>query len=363
MLQINPSVKLFIVIASLLLLTACNIQQLTNNDESATNNFELPPIDNFYYQELPVKSSINIYEAIARAVKTNSTFYYQQLNNVSKLNNFRVTDYDQLSIILYDKTSNQLLETHSLNCDAKSEQIKIMAAEKQRKMNQLLVADIKKLYWKVNAQQRIRGRITSLQKEIYEALDYSKVIYSSNNKPPLEALEYQRELWGLLHKLTHSQELFAQNKSKLAVMMGLNPDANYSLNGTRKYTSPIASKHLVNLKKLEAIALRMRPEVRSVYCSPDLSKENRTINLKTLLTQTPSTSSNNKRDLAKAKLIATAKQAIEEVNVAYIDFQHMKKEVHMVNQVTKLDLDIVKSFSKRSVKQLSEHFAVDTQEN
>ncbi len=362
MILFNRPRCLFLLVFSSVTLSGC----ITNSIETSENVFDndviIPSVEQVFVQEDPVKSAISLSESLARAVKTNMMFRSRQIENAASISGYQASNYTKLQDLLYkDSNHTRLIDPGRLKCDTDNERELVIAAEQQRKITQELVADVHTSYWQVVALQRVNSKVYLMEKELYDALDYAKVIYSDNVKPPLEALQYQRSLRASIYQLQQFKTEYILAKSRFATLMGLDPKKSYSLVRPRNYSDPLPLNRKNGIQSLESLALTLRPEIRQAYCSPALIKEKQTLNLRSLLTQSDRGTSNSKRQLALAKLASEAFNAIGGLNQAYLSYAEARTELNLAGQVVKQDRAVIKSAAGTSATQLSEHLAIINQ--
>lgn len=136
----------------------------------------------------------------------------------------------------------------------------LIVQERRRKVVHNIVQDVRAAYWQAASAERLLTRIDPLISRIDDALAAARHIESQALKPPLEALEYRRDLLKALNDIKSLRRELISGKTNLAALMGLPPGTAFTVatDGIR-FEEPKVS---VTLEQIERSALLHRPELR-----------------------------------------------------------------------------------------------------
>ncbi|MBF0294007.1 MAG: TolC family protein [Magnetococcales bacterium] len=139
----------------------------------------------------------------------------------------------------------------------------LIARELRRKAAHNLLQDVRGIYWRAWAAQRMEAAMTPLMSRVQKALDNAREAEQQRLQPPMQLLDYQK---GLLKNWQQIQELWkglSGAKVALAELMNVNPGEPFVLAGPQEeeVTLPDLGR-FPPLTRLERIALRQRPELR-----------------------------------------------------------------------------------------------------
>ncbi|MBP4001603.1 TolC family protein [Pseudomonas koreensis] len=250
----------------------------------------------------PISGPISLYEAMARALKYNLDYKVEQLNQVHKERELKLSSFDMLPQLVanagYYGRSNDagasslslLTRKQSLEPSTSTERNGItsdltlswdildfglsyirahqkadavlIAQEERRRVSNRVIEDVRTAYWRAVSAQRLLAQLGELQFSIQTTLANSEKLADRRNTVPLVALTYQRELLdieGNVKSLTRELQIA---KAQLAALMNLNPGAQYQLVVPQREETLPALR--MSLDAEVATALRNRPELRQL---------------------------------------------------------------------------------------------------
>jgi len=250
----------------------------------------------------PVSGSIDVYEAIARALKYNldqrvelmqeavnvrelnlagyqglpnlvANSNYTGRNNVLASSSFSVLSGQQ-SLEPSTSSDKNILEsdiTLSWNVldfglsyvRAKQTADKVLIQrEARRKALNRIVEDVRTAYWRAVASERLLSRLNALEGKTQKAIADSRALVAERQTSPVVALTYQRELLEIRREAKQIEGELRVARSQLAALMNLPPDAKFRLASDRSGAGrpPVD----VDSRRLIRIAIMNRPEVRDV---------------------------------------------------------------------------------------------------
>ena len=135
----------------------------------------------------------------------------------------------------------------------------LIAEQRRKKVVQQLVNDVRDAYWKAVSAERLLDQIESALTKVHTALDKAKAIEAARSQPPVEILNYQRELNSKLLQLQGLRRTLVASKLDLAKMMNLPPSAAFKVAIPRDL--PEMPALAANLPALEDRAIAQRPEL------------------------------------------------------------------------------------------------------
>jgi outer membrane protein TolC len=140
-----------------------------------------------------------------------------------------------------------------------ADQVLIMQ-ERRRKAVQTLVHDVRVAWWRAEAAQRLLPAADALLAEIDRASEKTRVIEARKLLPPLQTATLRRALLDLSQQISFRRYELAQARVELAALVNVPPGTDI------RVAAPLDEKRDVldltaDLDKLEALALRARPEI------------------------------------------------------------------------------------------------------
>lgn len=250
----------------------------------------------------PVTAPIDLYEALARALKYNLDYRVEQMQQALRTRELNLASYDMLPQLVatggYNARNNfagasslsLLTRQQSLEPSTSSERQNVtgdltlswdvldfglsyvrahqkadavlVAMEERRKVSNRIIEDVRTSYWRAVSAQRLLTKLTGLQQSIATTLDNSERLADRRKSAPLIALTYQRELLEIEGQVKQLGRELTIAKAQLAALMNLDPGTPYEL------VLPARDQALptVALSADEELttALRNRPELRQL---------------------------------------------------------------------------------------------------
>ncbi|MCW2475150.1 TolC family protein [Candidatus Symbiopectobacterium sp. NZEC151] len=250
----------------------------------------------------PVRGTITLEEAIARALKYNLQQRVALLEQAMEDNLLGVQNLDMLlpkltaragmqtrdsasasssKSISSGKTSlepstsqDQTTRTADLSLswnvldfgisyfNAKVQANKSLAAEERRRR---VVADITRqvrtAYWEAATAQRLQPEVTTALTQARQTLDYARQTEQQRLLAPVEALRFQKNMLEMVRQLEIVDSDLVVAKSRLAALMNLPPSSKFDL-VVPSESSLVAPKIAYSLDDLENFSMVKRPEVR-----------------------------------------------------------------------------------------------------
>lgn len=250
----------------------------------------------------PVTGPIDLYSAMARAIKYNLDYRVELMEQALRLQELDLSHYDMLPQLVgslnYSGRSNDsggisqslLTGEESLEPSTSSEREFLasdltlswdvldfglsyirarqyadevmLAEENKRKVIQRIVEDVRSAFWRAASAQRLLDKVEALELRTEQALIKADIQSDSGLTTPLAALSYERELLSIRRDLQVLTRELIVAKKQLAALMNLPPDSDFRLVLPPRILSwenePIPYDNMLQL------ALENRPELREV---------------------------------------------------------------------------------------------------
>ena len=269
----------------------------------------------------PIKGSIGLYEAMARALKYNLDYRVEMMNTTLAARAADVKSAAMLPSIVagsnysgrdpaaggYSRSLTTGLKSADASTSSQSQTVSagitaswnildfglsyvqakqatdqaLIAQEQKRKVVNRIVEDVRTAYWRAASAQTLLGGLQSLEGRVNTALSNSRSLAREGSLSPMTALTYQRELVDI-RKQIHQLELELRNsKVQLAALMNVAPGANYTL-----VIPSHSSTHLALTKSgedLVQMAMENRPELHEKLLNERISAKDAQIAMLQLL--------------------------------------------------------------------------------
>lgn len=265
----------------------------------------------------PVSGPIDLYEAMARALKYNLDYKVSLLQQTVKARELNLSTYDMLPQLVasgsYYGRSNQsgasslslLSGTQSLEpststqknvfsgdltlswdvldfglsyvrAQQKADEV-LVAAEERRKVSNRIIEDVRTAYYRAVSAQRLLDKLNQLQSSIATTLDNSEKLAQRRTAPPMIALTYQRELIEIQAQVQGLSRELMIAKQQLAALMNLDPGTAYELAMPAREDALPA----VNLSADQEVqtALTNRPELNQLSYQQRANKRELTVQI------------------------------------------------------------------------------------
>lgn len=298
--MVSLQLKILVAPIALLALAGCAVQpeKLTSLELSAiaTDRLERVTAD----QE-PVGKSIDLYEAMARALKYNLDHRVEVFETVVRTAELNAAHYDMLPNLAvnagygarnnYDAASSLNLVTGNQNFGASTSRERqslvadaalswnvldfglsyvraqqsadkvLIAAETRRKVANRIIEDVRTAYWRAVTADRLIAKLNVLEARTRTALASTEKISTEGQASPITALTYQRELMEVRRTIHELQRDLTIAKQQLAALMNLPPDQRFRLAPPRLGGSMRAPG---DVRSMMWTALQNRPEMREL---------------------------------------------------------------------------------------------------
>jgi outer membrane protein TolC len=134
----------------------------------------------------------------------------------------------------------------------------LMAQERQRKVIQNVLQDVRNSYWRARGAQRLLDQVDDLLKRSLKGLNRAREAERRGLLPQAQVLAYQRALLDAVNLLTIRRQDLELSRAELMALMSLPPGTVFSLAESPEPQLPAAP---TDIEALETMALERRPEV------------------------------------------------------------------------------------------------------
>lgn len=134
----------------------------------------------------------------------------------------------------------------------------LILQQRQRKVAQQLMQQVREVWWQAVAAQRLQLRIDALLKQTDAALADARQVEQQKLRSPLEALNYRRQLLDVVRQMTIVRNNLGQAKPRLAALMNLPAGQDFEV--ALPAAMPVPALDL-DLEHMEEMALLNRPEL------------------------------------------------------------------------------------------------------
>jgi len=158
----------------------------------------------------------------------------------------------------------------------------LIAQEQQRSTINRVIEDVRTAYWRAVAAERLLGQISQLENRAQAALNVAKRQVSQGEGDRLEALRFQREMLDTLRTAQELRRDLFVAKNQLAALMNLPQDQDFSVVVPHRANirTPITA---LSSDEMTRMALRNRPEMREVAYRLRINEEEENASVLSLL--------------------------------------------------------------------------------
>jgi outer membrane protein TolC len=250
------------------LLSGCTVtpKPLTPSDLQSAAERNLQTVD---ADQEPVAAPIDLYEAMARALKYNLDYKVELMDEALKSRELDLSRYDMLPQLVASGgyagrnnfsgasslsliTRRQSLEPSTsseknlftadltlswdvldfglsyVRAKQKADEV-LISQERRRKVANRIIEDVRTSYWRAVSAQRLLDKLQQLEDSVTVTLESSERLAERRLSAPLTALTYQRELVEIQGNIRRLQRELVIAKAQLAALMNLKPGTEFSL--------------------------------------------------------------------------------------------------------------------------------------
>ena len=281
------------------LLGGCTITPKPYSDSELAYRAEANLVNVTADQE-PVTKPVDLYEAMARALKYNLEYRVEAAQTVLRMAELNLAHYALLpdivanaGIAARDNTlasSSLNLATNTQNFGASTSQDRylrsgdlsfswnildfglsyvrarqsadrvLISEEMQRKVTHRLLEDVRNAYWRAVSHDRLVTRLKRLEDRTSKALANARALSDGGQTFPITALTHERELVAIKRDIRHLQRDIVVAKSELAALMNIKPGTPFKLAVKSRPRAPASLP--LGLDEMMESAIRDRAELR-----------------------------------------------------------------------------------------------------
>lgn len=237
----------------------------------------------------PITGSIDLYDAMARALKYNLDTKVEIMQAALKTREADLVSYSALPKVVAGagyagrdqadpstpSTRDDSIRTADLTfswnildfglsyvrAKQAADQALIQEEMKRRIVNKV-IEDVRTAYWRAVSYQRLVGRMRALEGRVARALRDTRGLSSSGESSPLVALTYERELIEVKREVEMLEGELKVAKSQLAALMNVTPGTEFTLTVPKRASTRLTVPD--NMPEMFRIAVENRPEMREV---------------------------------------------------------------------------------------------------
>jgi outer membrane protein TolC len=294
-----------------LLLTGCSTQTTETIDfeaEAMDLNFTIEAI---IAQQEPVTGPISLYEAMARALKYNldekielldeefrrkqteaiklgmypsliTTLGYSQRNNdAGSSSRSLLTGDESLEVSSSSERNNingrleaswNLLDFGVAYYQSQQNQDEqSIAAERRRKVINRILEDVRTAYWRAVSAERTHSKLVKLEALTRETLRQAEQLEERRLAPPLQVLNYQRDLLRVQSNVQRMQRELLLSKKQLAALINLKPNTLFHLELPDR--TNVVPELPGSAYQMIILALQFRSELRESYYRKQINRK------------------------------------------------------------------------------------------
>lgn len=250
----------------------------------------------------PVSGAIDLYEAMARALKYNLDHHVEIMDAALRTRELDLAHYSLLPNVVagsgfaardsYLASSSYNILTNTQNFGASTSSDRristsdiafswnvldfglsyvrarqsadkyLISRENRRKIIQRVIEDVRTAYWRAVSGERLLARLRQLEGRARKAQASSRSISAERNTSPITAVTYERELVDIRRTIHDLERDLIVAKSQLAALMNLPPDLKFSLVTPRRNGKLVLD---LSARDVVATALNNRSELRDVW--------------------------------------------------------------------------------------------------
>ena len=297
-------VRILLGMTAALLLSGCAVKP-DPLDGAALGSDAQARLEQVIAAQAPVEGPIDLYEAMARALKYNLDARVERFEEELRLRTLAVSTQEGLPSLVagagYSDRSNVQASTSTygnpplphpvpgntnfststerdlLTADiglswnildfglsyvrAKQAADEILIArENRRRVTARIIEDVRTAYWRAVSADRLLGGLRTLEGRVATALDNAAALARDGMSAPLAQLVYRRELLDIREQIQRLEAELSVARAQLAALMNLEPGTPFALAGSteaaRGLTLPLDTRGMVRH------ALAHRPELR-----------------------------------------------------------------------------------------------------
>ena len=147
----------------------------------------------------------------------------------------------------------------------------LIARELKRKVMNATIEAVRSAYWRAISSQRLIGKLRWLEGRVSRALRDTRTLYRLRRTSPITALTFERELISIKREIQKLEGELKNAKFQLAALMNIPPGQNYRLARPKGSIGRLRLK--MPVRKMVAVALQNRPEMLEVLYKKRINQQ------------------------------------------------------------------------------------------
>jgi outer membrane protein TolC len=250
----------------------------------------------------PLSGTIDVYEAMARALKYNLDHRVEEMNDAIRIKELDLAHYSMLPSLVGNtafSARNNENASNSFNIltgeqslpfstsqqeKSKTSDISfswnildfglsyvraqqaadryLISDELRRKAVARIIEDVRSSFWRAVSADRLIGRLSHLESRIRTAQSNARASAVERQTSPLAAVTYERELVEIKRAILELQRDLAVARTQLSALMNVEPGSSYRLASEAGGRVP---KLTMTVPEMIATALQNRPELKQIW--------------------------------------------------------------------------------------------------
>jgi outer membrane protein TolC len=250
----------------------------------------------------PVTRPIDLYEAIARALKYNLDQRVELMQQALRQRELDLASYQGLPALVagsgyagrdsYAASSSYSIVSHRQSLEPSTSQDRnsvladvslswnildfglsyvrarqaadqvLIQSETRRKVLNRLVEDVRTAYWRAVTSERLAARLAGLERKAQNAIADSRKLFADRQTSPVAALTYERELVEIKREAERIQGELSLARGQLAALMNIPPETPFRLVAPTREATPRLPG--AKSRELVRVALENRSEMREI---------------------------------------------------------------------------------------------------
>lgn len=277
-----------LAVAASLMVGGCAVKpKLFSTDENLA--YAEDKLDRVDANQEKISGSVDLYEAMARALKYNLDAQVEVAEAALRLRDLDIANYSTLPKLVAgsgylgrdepDASAASTRDTDILESDltfswnildfglsyVRAQQSSDKAniqVELKRKIVNRIIEDVRTAYWRAVSYERLVNRMRALEGRVRGALRDTRALSTSGEASPLVALTYERELITVQREIETLEGELKTAKDQLAALMNVRPGTKFKLDVPKRRAAKLGLSN--DAKDLYALAAANRPEMREI---------------------------------------------------------------------------------------------------
>jgi len=157
----------------------------------------------------------------------------------------------------------------------------LIAEQIKRKVVNSSIEAVRSAYWRAVSSQRLLTKLRFLENRVRKALRETRTLYKLRKTSPITALTFERELVGIKREVQKLEGNLKNARFQLAALMNIPPGQKYRLVQPRRRLNDLRLK--IPVRSMVSVAMRNRPEVLELLYKSRINQEETTAALLELL--------------------------------------------------------------------------------